>query len=453
MKISDLLGTCLRNLARRKLRTILTVIGVVVGTCFIVLPISLGIAISENNQKMLEQWGDLTLIEVNNYGNTETPLDDAAIDAIRMIPGVEVATPIMQMQIQSSTFIFAGRKNRYQWYAWNVTGMSADALSKLGYTAAEGRMLTSNDGGSKKLRVMFGDRTAYDFEDTKKRWPNNMVDYWSVEEGGELPDPFFNPLETELTYQLDPMRDTAKPLTYDLEVVGIFKGDYRRGYETVYGAVMDIEDMKRIQQEYEKANNIKKEKDAAKGYENVKVKCFTMDHVAAVEQAIHDLGFVNTYSMEQERQSMQESSRQTQMILGFIGGVVMIASAVSIMNTMYTAVIERTREIGIMKVLGCELAQIRAIFLIEAGLIGFMGGVLGDGISYIGSYILNLIGSTVQESGGRGMTEAFVTKMSIIPPWLAVTGLVFATLVGIVSGVYPAHRAVKVSALEAIRTE
>lgn len=451
MKISDLLGTCLRNLTRRKLRTILTVIGVVVGTCFIVLPISLGIAISENNQKMLEQWGDLTLIEVNNYGNTETPLDDAAIDAIRAIPGVEVATPIMQMQIQGNTRIFAGRKNRYQWYAWNVVGMSAEALSKLGYTTSEGRMLTANDVGSKKVRVMFGDRTAYDFEDTKKRWPNNMVDYWSVEEGEELPDPFFNPLETELTYQLEPTRENAKPVTYQLEVVGIFKGDYRRGYETVYGAVMDIEDMKRIQQEYEKANNIKKDKNAVKGYENVKVKCVSMDDVAQVEEAIHGLGFVNTYSMEQERQNMQENARQIQMILGFIGGVVMIASAVSIMNTMYTAVIERTKEIGIMKVLGCELAQIRAIFLIEAGLIGLFGGVLGDGISFLGSYILNLIGRSTQ--GGGMMMEGFATKMSIIPPWLAITGIAFATLVGVVSGVYPAHRAVKVSALEAIRSE
>jgi len=451
MKISDLLGTCLRNLTRRKLRTILTVIGVVVGTCFIVLPISLGIAISVNNQKMLEQWGDLTLIEVNNYGNTETPLDDTAIGSIRAIPGVEVVTPIMQMQIQGEVKMFAGRKNRYQWYAWNVVGMSAEALDKLGYTTSKGRMLTPDDVGSKKIRVMFGDRTAYDFEDTKKRWPNNMVDYWSVGEGEELPDPFFDPLETELTYQLSPARENGKPVTFQLEVVGIFKGDYRRGYETVYGAVMDIEDLKRIQQEYEKANNIKKDKTANKGYETAKVKCVSMDHVAEVEEAIHALGFVNTYSMEKERQNMQENARQIQLILGFIGGVVMIASAVSIMNTMYTAVIERTKEIGIMKVLGCELFHIRAIFLIEAGLIGFIGGVVGDAISFVGSYILNLVGSTMQ--GGGAMMEGYTTQMSIIPPWLAATGILFATLVGLVSGVYPAHRAVQVSALEAIRTE
>jgi ABC-type lipoprotein release transport system permease subunit len=113
-----------------------------------------------------------------------------------------------------------------------------------------------------------------------------------------------------------------------------------------------------------------------------------------------------------------------------------------------------------MKVLGCVLGDIRAVFLIEAGLIGLLGGLIGDALSSLASFLFNRYGGSLGEilgggGGGyyRGGGEEVVQRLSVIPPWLLLLGLVFATCVGLVSGILPAMRAVKISALEAIRTE
>ena len=134
------------------------------------------------------------------------------------------------------------------------------------------------------------------------------------------------------------------------------------------------------------------------------------------------------------------------------------------MNIMLVSVTERTREIGVMKVLGCKLWYIRSMFLAESGAIGLLGGVVGVAISLAISAVLNnltaiigLLGGSIDLSGlssafgGFGGMGGMGGKISIIPPWLILLALVFATLVGLVSGIAPAGRAVKISSLEAIR--
>ena len=114
-----------------------------------------------------------------------------------------------------------------------------------------------------------------------------------------------------------------------------------------------------------------------------------------------------------------------------------------------------------MKVLGCELKHIRTMFLFEAGAIGMLGGLVGVALSFALSFVLNNI-STLMAGGGAadGILSIFGMygmgnggKLSIIPPWLVLVALGFSTLVGLISGVVPANRAVKISALEAIRHE
>ena len=452
MRISDLLSMCLRNLIRRKFRTILTVMGVVIGTSFIVVMISLGIGIEQANIRRLELWGDLTMITIHNAGNTETPLDDAAIAAIAAMPQVEVATPIIEMRIDgANTFINAGRRDRYQMFAWNIVGIRPEALALLGYEVSEGELLAPGESGGRTLRVLFGELTAYNFRDTRRRWPNDMINIWNVPEGEERPDPFFDPLtERNINLSITNWED-ERGVQYDIEVVGIMVGNWRRGQETMQGVVVDLADLKRIIEEYNRANNIRPDRNAVVNYDTVRVKCYSIDDVAEVEAAIRAMGFTNTSSMEQERQNEQESARQIQMILGFIGGIALFISALSIMNTMIMSVYERTREIGVMKVLGCAVGNIRAVFLIEAGLIGLLGGVVGNMLSYLVSFLLNTYGASLL--GGSGGGSEVAGAMSVIPIWLMLLGLAFATCVGLVSGIIPAMRAVKISALEAIRTE
>jgi ABC-type lipoprotein release transport system permease subunit len=130
---------------------------------------------------------------------------------------------------------------------------------------------------------------------------------------------------------------------------------------------------------------------------------------------------------------------------------------------MIMSVYERTREIGVMKVLGCLVGNIRSIFLMEAGFIGFFGGVAGIALSYLLSFVLNFFGGALAEGGGRfGMFGGFgmyggmgeeAARVSIIPLWLVLLGMAFATGIGLVAGFYPANRAVRISALEAIKQE
>ena len=163
--------------------------------------------------------------------------------------------------------------------------------------------------------------------------------------------------------------------------------------------------------------------------------------------------------MNQQREEMQKQVMNSQMIFGGIAAVSLLVAAINIINTMTMAIYERTREIGVMKVLGCELGNIRTMFLLESSTIGFIGGLIGLGISLIASFVLNnlstlgqgldlsgLMGGGYYMGGGGG-------TISIIPPWLMLAALVFATLVGLVAGILPANKAVKISALEAIRHE
>ena len=147
--------------------------------------------------------------------------------------------------------------------------------------------------------------------------------------------------------------------------------------------------------------------------------------------------------MASMRDEMKKETQVIQLILGALGSIALLVSAIGIANTMTMAIYERTKEIGVMKVLGCELSDIKNMFLAEAAGIGFIGGTVGVIISYRLSFLMNKFAGAML--GG--------STVSVIPLWLALFGMGFSTLVGIVSGYVPAVRAVKVTALSAIRHE
>ena len=126
----------------------------------------------------------------------------------------------------------------------------------------------------------------------------------------------------------------------------------------------------------------------------------------------------------------------------------MLVSAIGIANTMVMSIYERTREIGVMKVLGCLISDIKKLFLFEASMIGLIGGALGVGLSYLASYFMNKYSGAIGGALGVGSSGS---KISVIPIWLVLLALGFAMLVGIISGYYPAKRATKIKAIEALR--
>ena len=153
--------------------------------------------------------------------------------------------------------------------------------------------------------------------------------------------------------------------------------------------------------------------------------------------------------MEWLEQYKQEAATK-RMALGGIGIVSFVVAAIGIANTMMMSIYERTKEIGVMKVIGAKLVDIKYLFLMEALLIGLIGGILGASISVGISILLNAIGEPIARI--LGMMEGSAA-VSLVPPWLIGTGIGFSTLVGLVSGYFPARKAMKLSALSAIRTE
>ena len=155
------------------------------------------------------------------------------------------------------------------------------------------------------------------------------------------------------------------------------------------------------------------------------------------------------YSLTDALENMKKTSGLIQAILGGIGAVSLFVAAIGITNTMVMSIYERTKEIGVMKVIGAQLKDIKRLFLFEAAMIGLFGGILGIGISYGISMIINTV-----LAGMNGETGYYgPALLSYIPPWLSLSAMGFSTLIGLIAGYYPAVRATKLSALEAIRTE
>ncbi len=460
MKLYDQILMCLQNLLRRKSRTLLTVSGVIIGTCAIVVMVSLGIGMQQSQDAMLAQMGDLTIIDIYFYnsgatagnGQEQVKLNDEALKKILALPHVEVATPYMSPSVWNAFTLCGGNGNRYQMDMYNIVGVYPEALEKLGYTLKDGDFLP--DITHKDTAVMLlGEYTAYDFRDVKKK-RNNYVRYWMNPE--DPPDPFVDVLSDKMVLRINSQDSNGKSVDVKVKVSGVLVQDQSKGYETGYGVYMSIDQLNQLTAQYYKLNKIKttNQQDSTT-YTNAKVKVTDMKYVEEVEEAIHDLGFPDTNSMESVRKPMQEQVQQQQMTLGGLGAISLLVAALGITNTMVMSIYERTREIGVMKVLGCMVNNIRSVFLMEAGIIGFFGGVIGVGISYGISALINVFGFSFGGNNNYSYYYDMAGPMdtSVIPLWLVFAALVFSTCIGLISGYGPANRAVKISALEAIKNE
>ena len=174
-----------------------------------------------------------------------------------------------------------------------------------------------------------------------------------------------------------------------------------------------------------------------------------MKNVQDIQQTIKDMGH-EAYSLNDQLETMKQTAGIIQGVLGGIGAISLLVAAIGITNTMVMSIYERTKEIGIMKVIGASLKDIRGLFLFESASIGLLGGIMGVAFSYILSFILNQFGSSfLGDFFGMGGES----KLSIIPIWLVFAAIGFSTLIGVISGYGPARRAMNLSALDAIRTE
>lgn len=441
MSTRDLIMMAVRNLWKRKLRTFLTILGVVIGTTSIVVMISIGIGMNESFQKQVEEWGSLQVIDV--YGNNgdmfissdsdqnkgkpkkNVALDGAAIEKFRQMEYVEAVSPI----VRESMMLVCGK------YVSDASfiGLDPGAMEALGYKVEEGRTLTAED----QEGIVIGRSVVSGFYNPKLSWQMQM----------QAEPPEINVMEDKILLTYDWSYGTQYADKSIKAIKTPVLGIMPEGGGNGYSVVMPLKQMEKIQKEKEawrkkqggySGSGTQKKKGE---YQQVAVKVSDLNKVQEVQQQIKDMGF-QASSLTDQLETMKETTKMLRIVLGAIGAVSLIVAAIGITNTMVMAIYERTREIGIMKVIGASLRDIKLLFLTEAAFIGFAGGVLGIVTSFLMSLLVNLV-ATKQAS----------EMTSSIPIWLYLSAVAFATIIGVLSGYLPAKRAMKLSALTAIKTE
>ena len=457
MRILDLLRMSASNLLRRKMRTVLTVLGVVIGTASIVVMISLGLGLQKSSLEQIERYGGLTTINVNTWSynyyedgsvsitdsdDEEKRIDDAVVEAIKQIPHVEIASPVLSLYVQAKQGVYeAGLR---------IRGMSAEALRKMDIEVGEGE-LPPEDG---PLEFFYGNQVLTDFYNARTHeyyWEN-----MNVPDVDLMNDPIFVIFDTDAYYQSQGGGDgsgqaVAPPKKYIVPTCGVMAGGIDEYKENCYNVFADIEALKMQLKKVFKNKVIPGQPQTKSGkpykeiyYEEVYVRVDKMENVKAVQEEIQNMGY-GAESNVQWLEQTQEQMGMIQMVLGGIGAVSLFVAAIGIANTMMMSIYERTKEIGIIKVLGCDLRNIRSMFLLEAGFIGFFGGLIGLILSGGISFAINAVAG--QSSDG------YYAGISYIPLWLIAVSLAFAVLVGMLAGFFPALRAMKLSPLAAIRNE
>ena len=456
MKITDLLSMSLGSLFKRKVRTILTILGVIIGTTSIVVMISLGIGMKQSMLEQVEQYGSLTQISVrteNYFGGGDSKdteqkfLDDALVEQLSMLDYVKSVDPILSTSIVLKSGIY---ENNYV----DVIGMSPEAFNGMNIKIEEGVLPTDPD----KLEFFYGNMVITGFM-------NSKTHQYTYYETGELApvdlmkDQLITIMDQESYWQwennvTDENGQVArKPKKYIIPACGKAVGGPDDYSEYAYNIYCNIDALKAALKKEYKGRAIPGQPTQKNGkpykemfYSDIKVNVIDMEHVSDVQSMIRDMGYyadANAEWIEQEMQSMNI----IQAVLGGIGAVSLLVAAIGITNTMMMSIYERTKEIGIMKVIGCRIRDIQALFLFEAGYIGFIGGLLGVGLSYGLSVIINklLANSDLMGMGGGNLSR--------IPPWLSLLSILFAVFIAMVSGFFPSIRAMKLSPLAAIRAE
>ena len=184
------------------------------------------------------------------------------------------------------------------------------------------------------------------------------------------------------------------------------------------------------------------------GYDQLIVQATDLQAVPAVTVAIEELD-VNVQSLQAILDIANRVLALLQALLGSVGALALLVAALGVANTMMMAIYERTREIGVLKALGASAAEIRRLFTLEAGMIGLIGGFLGLIAGALLGRLVDWIAHRYLIS--EGLTG--VGPLSIVPWWLALGALLFAFLIGILAGLYPAARAARLDPVVALRHE
>lgn len=450
MKFLDLLRLILGNLGRRKARVALTAIGVVIGTASVVILVSLAIGLQKSATDQLYGIGDLTLIDVMpTYGDGQffggggggggpvvvqssgtssglpqgpVLLTNTSLNQIREIPGVQTVIP--------RDYLGASLAIRYQKMegGGNIIGVATDDLANLGMEADQGT--TELDKGT----IVVGIMTPNNFYDPHQR------------PGQESPPPpeLFNQQVQLVIIKWDQDGKEVHK-TLNLRVAGVLK---ETGSEADYSIYLPLDQVRALN-EWASGTRINYNKT---GYNQVIVKVLDPNQALDIADQITQMGF-QANSPQSFLQGINNTFLILQIIFGGVGAIALLVAAIGIANTMAMSILERTREIGLMKAVGATNRDVLSIFLGEAAGIGFIGGVGGVVIGWLAAQLINVVALIylANQAGQQGGAPPSVAVYT--PIWLPVFALIFSTIIGMLSGLYPALRAATMIPVQALKYE
>ncbi len=430
------------NLMRRKGRVALTSIGVVVGTASILILVSLITTLKDNAAQSIFGISEMKKIQVSpgygesneededffyggvsydDSGNERTPtvpITQRSVDYFSSIPNVVSVMPMDRVE-GYGTLTY---KKTESWA--EVMGVVSSNLSGMGLVASAGNLnLTSGT-------IVLGASLPEDFIERDNNRPGDTH---------ALPSNLLGEKISFIIIKYTPDGYEERKVIH-LRVIGILKED---DSENDWQAFISMSDAQTLNQWYT-GKRINRDRS---GYQQAIILVEDSKQTLSVSKEISEKGY-KTYTAQSFVKGINSFFLVLQIIFGGIGAISLFVAAIGISNTMTMAILERTREIGLMKAIGATNQDVLTIFLGEAGGIGFLGGIGGALLGWSANFIIGLGAKNVLSSGEGG--NSFVTHTS---SGAILFIIAFSTFIGILSGIYPALHAATLVPVEALKTE
>lgn len=431
MKTGDLLALVWSNLRRMKARVLMTALGVVVGTAAVVVLISLGAGLQRQALRSLgsgaeeiritgsmEMGGDAGLNRRSSAAEQRAVMDGALLARVEALPGV--AWVVAFEPLVAPLDVEAGRMCAR---SVRVLGLEPEDLGRLGMEAASGTL------DLQRGRAVIGARVP---EILARSVAQRGVDSGTSDLTAES-------MTLYLTRRGDDGSLVEKAVR--VEVAGVLAprgGSYDFAIYIPQREALELNTWFFAQ----------RRDPERQGYAEVLVKAGDVRLTAETEAQLAGMG-LNVFSERERAESVGVYFAELQALLGGIAAISLLVAAFSIANTMLMAIVERTREIGLMKAIGASNGDVMAVFLSEAASIGLLGG-LGGVVAGMGvNGAVNLVSGNadfLEQMFGSGMVLRAFTPM-----WLPFFTVGFAVFVGVASGVYPARRAARMNPIAALK--
>ena len=414
MKLRDTLRMALGNLRRSKLRNLLTFFGIVIGIGAMVSLLSFGTGLKK--VALREAEGTIfTTITVQPKNRDSSPLTDETVQKFRALTGVRIAYPMVAFPVMT-----------------RIGDKKASAIVR-GLPAEIGKLKPYSD---QKIGRFFTSDDAYQAIVSQK-----LLDALKLKR-----DEVIN---KEITITaLVSQKGGTMPVTREekFKVIGIIESMESLFFGTFL--FLPIDTAKNMGKGvFKDLEQILDMSGTSKGYSTVHIRAATANEVEKICKEIEKMGY-KTWSLQEQFKEIRTFFLLFNSVLGGIGAIGLLIACLGIANTMITSVLERTKEIGIMKAVGAGNKDIRNLYFAQTGIIGFCGGVFGVVLGWAVTRIAEPIMNFYMVKYGEKAIDLFC-----MPVWLIAGAIAFAVFASLLAGLYPARRAIRISPARTLRYE